>query len=184
MKLPQLDDQNKEELSMIEVAIAVLEVKGDVMYFNDLLEEVSNYLDMSDVEVEQKRAQFYTDINSRGNFISPIDSMWGLREWYPIDAINEELTYKNDETNVHTKIANDGFDEIVEEEDEDDDQLFTDNGLNDDDDDDEKEKDSELDEYENDLEKIALNEDDEETEDTDELDDLTILDEDDIDEDE
>lgn len=174
MNLPQFEKQDKEELSMMEVAVAVLEQKGDVMYFNDLLKEVTDYLGFSDDQVDANIAQFYTDINSRGNFISPIDGMWGLREWYPIDSINEELTFKNDESDVHSQIANDGFDEYIVEDEE---EELLEPKLPDLEEDEEEKEDNELGEYEEDLEELAIDDEDEEE---DEFEDLTITDEDDL----
>ncbi|WP_028273684.1 DNA-directed RNA polymerase subunit delta [Atopococcus tabaci] len=97
MELTQFEGQRKEELAMIEVAHAILEVRGEVMHFNDLLKEVAEYLELDDSQVEAAMTQFYTDLNIDGSFISLGEHRWGLREWYPVDSIDEELTHDNDE---------------------------------------------------------------------------------------
>lgn len=97
MELKQFDGQIKSELSMIEVAHAVLEQKGDVMDFTDLLSEIAGFLELSDSELENEMTQFYTDLNIDGSFISLGDNRWGLRSWYAIDSIDEELTHANDD---------------------------------------------------------------------------------------
>lgn len=118
MELKGFDNVNKKELAMVNVAKAVLDQVVDVMHFNDLLAEVSEYLELTDDEIEAEMAQFYTDLNIDGRFISVGDNRWGLREWYPVDSIDEELTQENDIELITPKQAADGFDDIehVEEE--------------------------------------------------------------------
>lgn len=118
MELKVFEGKNKKELAMINVAKAILDQVHDLMHFNDLLSEVSDYLEMSDEEIEDQMGQFYTDLNIDGRFISLGDNRWGLREWYPVDSIDEELTHDNDIELVTPKQAADGFDDLehVEEE--------------------------------------------------------------------
>lgn len=96
MELTQFDGQIRSELSMIEVAHAIFEQTGEVMDFTDLLKEISDYLDLTDKKIESEMTQFYTDLNIDGSFISLGNNRWGLRSWYPIDSIDEELTHDND----------------------------------------------------------------------------------------
>ena len=91
MALTQFDGQNKAELSMIEVARAILSDRHDTMAFNDLLNEVQSFTGKTDEEIRARLAQFYTDLNIDGSFISLGDNMWGLRSWYPIDSIDEAV---------------------------------------------------------------------------------------------
>lgn len=91
MKLASLQGYNKNELSMIEVAHAILEERGEVMSFNDLLVAVQDYLELSDEQLERRMSVFYTEINIDGSFISLGDNRWGLRSWYAIDSIDEEI---------------------------------------------------------------------------------------------
>lgn len=118
MKLKGFENTNKKELAMINVAKAVLDNVHDLMHFNDLLAEVSEFLEMSDEDIEKEMGQFYTDLNIDGRFISLGENRWGLREWYPVDSINEELTQENDIELITPKQAADGFDDLehVEEE--------------------------------------------------------------------
>ena len=34
--------------------------------------------------------QFYTDMNIDGRFLAIAENQWGLREWYPVEQIEEE----------------------------------------------------------------------------------------------
>jgi DNA-directed RNA polymerase subunit delta len=182
---------DKSELSMIEVAHAILEQRGDVMDFSDLVNQIQNYLGKSDGEIRDSLAQFYTDLNIDGSFISLGDNRWGLRSWYAIDSIDEELNHGLDEDDEDTprrrkrkkvnafingdEDAIDYNDDDPEDadlsDDDDDDDLF-----DDDDDDDE-----EISAYNSDLQEIGADtsEDDEEEVPENIEEDLTIIDDDD-----
>ena len=59
MEINVFEGVNKNELSMIEVAHAILEQRGDVMDFSDLVNQIQNYLETSDSEIRDSLAQFY-----------------------------------------------------------------------------------------------------------------------------
>ena len=93
MELNVFAGQEKSELSMIEVARAILEERGrgDEMYFNVLVNEIQNYLEKSNSEIRAALPIFYSDLNVDGSFIPLGDNKWGLRSWYAIDEIDEEV---------------------------------------------------------------------------------------------
>lgn len=104
MEIKAFDGVKKEELSMIEVAHAILEQRGDIMDFSDLVNEIQNYLEKADRDIREDLSQFYTDLNIDGSFISLGENRWGLRSWYPIDSIDEEITsFTDEEDEAHTK---------------------------------------------------------------------------------
>lgn len=111
LELKQFEGERISELSMIRVAKAVLEDKGEVMDFHDIYKLVSDFIGISKAEMERRMPQFYTDMNVDGEFISLGENTWGLRTWYPVDSINEVLTHENDEADVIPHISPDGFDE-------------------------------------------------------------------------
>ena len=111
LELKQFEDKHIDEIAMIDVAKAILEQKGEVMTFTDILEEVSKFLKISKKELERRIPQFYTDINVDGEFISLGENSWGLRTWYPVDSIDEVLTHENDELDIIPSISPDGFDD-------------------------------------------------------------------------
>ena len=156
MEISVFEGANKNELSMIEVAHAILEQRGDVMDFSDLANQIQNYLGKSDSEIRDSLAQFYTDLNIDGSFISLGDNRWGLRSWYAIDSIDEEdedtpRRRKRKKVNAFINDDEDAIDyndddpEDTDLSDEDDDDLFED-----DDDDDE-----EIAAYNSDLQEIG-----------------------------
>lgn len=91
MKIKALDGQKIEELSMIEVAHALLEQKGKEMSFEDILNTVQDYLKKSDADIKANVARFYTEMNTDGSFIPLGNNIWALRSWYAIDEIDEEV---------------------------------------------------------------------------------------------
>ncbi|UUX33177.1 DNA-directed RNA polymerase subunit delta [Fundicoccus culcitae] len=104
MALDELDGQIKSELSLIEVAYAIIVDHGDIIEFNDLLVQVQEYLGLTETQLESKMARFYTDLNVDGRFISLGENRWGLRIWYPIDSIDEEIITSSEEED-HPKRA-------------------------------------------------------------------------------
>lgn len=93
MELEVFAGQEKSELSMIEVARAILETRGrdHEMYFSDLVNEIQTYLGKSDAEIRQALPFFYSDLNTDGSFIPLGENKWGLRSWYAVDEIDEEV---------------------------------------------------------------------------------------------
>ena len=105
LDLKVFDGQDKSELSMIEVAHAILAHHGEAMAFVDLTNEVQQYLGKSDEEIRERLAQFYTDLNVDGSFISLGDNTWGLRAWYPFESIDEATVGENEEDRCADRAA-------------------------------------------------------------------------------
>jgi len=194
LEISVFEGANKNELSMIEVAHAILEQRGDVMDFSDLANEIQTYLGKSDSDIRDSLAQFYTDLNIDGSFISLGDNRWGLRSWYAIDSIDEEVNHGIDEEDEDTPrrrkrkkvnaFINDDEDAIdyndddpedTDLSDEDDDDLFED----------EDEDDEEIAAYNSDLQEIGADTGDDEEEIPGNIEeDLSIIEDDDEEEDE
>ncbi|AZP05698.1 MAG TPA: DNA-directed RNA polymerase subunit delta [Candidatus Jeotgalibaca pullicola] len=179
---------------MIEVAHALLEETGEVMDFNVLLVRVQEYLGMSEEELEGKMVRFYTNLNIDGSFISLGENRWGLRSWYPIDSIDEEIlsTIDEDEVRVRRKkrkklnaFATSDDDDVIDYNDDDPEDTFAS-------DEDEEEDEREVDEVVEDVDDEVEIDDDLDDNLDDELDDvpesieedLTLIDDDFEDEDE
>ena len=100
MELEVFAGQEKSELSMIEVARAILEERGrdKEIYFSDLVNAIQVYLEKSDADIREALPFFYSDLNTDGSFIPLGENKWGLRSWYGIDEIDEEIvTLEEDE---------------------------------------------------------------------------------------
>ena len=196
MELKKLDGINKNELSMVEVAHAILEAKNEVLDFNQLLVEIQEYMELSDEALEARMARFYTDLNIDGSFISLGDNRWGLREWYPIDSIDEEIATSMEDEEVkkprkkRKKVNAFGTeDDLIDYNDDDpeDEELLDDEDLDSDDLDDDMDVDlddddeDEIDAYRSDLNELGADEDLEDEVSVEE--DLIIIDDEDLDSD-
>jgi DNA-directed RNA polymerase delta subunit len=197
LELKKLDGINKNELSMVEVAHAILEAKNEVLDFNQLLVEIQEYMELSDEALEARMARFYTDLNIDGSFISLGENRWGLRDWYPIDSIDEEIATSMEDEEVkkprkkRKKVNAFGSeDDLIDYNDDDpeDEELLDDEDLDSDDldddidvdlDDDDEE--DEIDAYRSDLNELGADEDLEDEVSVEE--DLIIIDDEDLDSD-
>ncbi|WP_100401469.1 DNA-directed RNA polymerase subunit delta [Bacillus sp. FJAT-42315] len=177
MNLKQLSKEERKEMSFIEVAFIILEESKQPITFQEILNQIQQHLELSDEEVRQRMVQFYTDLNFDGRFITLGENRWGLRAWYPVDQLEEEVTTAVKTRKKKTKKAakEEELEEEVEDLDEaDEDFDFDEEDIDDLDDEDEIE---ELD----DLSEI----DEEDDEDEDDFDDeLVAEDEYDLDDDE
>ena len=197
MELKKLDGINKNELSMVEVAHAILEAKNEVLDFNQLLVEIQEYMELSDEALESRMTRFYTDLNIDGSFISLGDNRWGLRDWYPIDSIDEEIATSMEDEEVkkprkkRKKVNAFGSDDLIDYNDDDpeDEELIDDEDLDSDDLDDDIDVDleddvdeeDEIDAYRSDLNELGADED--LVDETSVEEDLIIIDDEDLDKD-
>lgn len=158
MELEKFKDANRNELSMIEVAHAILNEHGKEMVFADLVNEIQTFLGKSDQEIRERLPQFYMDLNFDGSFISLGENTWGLRSWYPYESIDEALVHTDDEDDEDrprkkSKKVNAFLDDddVIDYNDDD----PEDNDLDDDyDDEDDEDENRELKEYSRDLDDI------------------------------
>ncbi len=181
MQILSLQEYSKEqlqEMSLIEIAYELLKGRKEALPFKVIMDEITNLLDLSDEQVRAKIAQFYTDLNIDGRFLGLGDNTWGLRVWYPIDQVEEEVVTDIKPKKKKAKKASDDedldlddYDDLDEEDiDYDDIDDLEEDLLDEDDDDDliEDEEDLEDDLLDKD-EEFDLDDEDEELED-DELD--------------
>ena len=183
---------------MVEVAHAILEAKNEVLDFNQLLVEIQEYMELSDEALESRMARFYTDLNIDGSFISLGDNRWGLRAWYPIDSIDEEIATSMEDEEVkkprkkRKKVNAFGTeDDLIDYNDDDpeDEELIDDEDLDSDDleDDidvdleDDVDEEDEIDAYRSDLNELGADED--LVDETSVEEDLIIIDDEDLDKD-
>ncbi|MDT9026717.1 DNA-directed RNA polymerase subunit delta [Rossellomorea yichunensis] len=183
MSLKQLSKEELRQTSFIELAHEILTEKKKAMPFEDLVKEIKGLLEISEKEVRSRLLQFYTDLNVEGRFIAMGDNSWGLREWYPVDQIEEETvpTMKSSKKKKAKKKDDDDldledFDDLDDEDlDYDDlDDTDDDDDLTDDDDvdavDDDADEDLDIDEDEEELEIDEFDEVDEDEEEEEDLD--------------
>jgi DNA-directed RNA polymerase subunit delta len=133
----QYSQEEINEMSLIEIAYELLVEKNHAVSFNDIMDEVSSLSGLTDQQVKAKIAQFYTELNIDGRFLAIGENQWGLRVWYPVDQVVEEIVNpakakkkKKAKKVVEEELAFDDPEEIIDDLD------ILDEDLDEDDDDD------------------------------------------------
>ncbi|USK85020.1 DNA-directed RNA polymerase subunit delta [Peribacillus asahii] len=121
MSLQQCSKEQLAEMSLIELAYDLLVEKNEPIFFNDLVAEMAALKGVSKEELAAKIAQFYTDLNVDGRFTSLGENRWGLKIWYPVDQVEEEVVHtdkpkKKKKSKKAAAAVVDGFDELDDEE--------------------------------------------------------------------
>ncbi|WP_173918553.1 DNA-directed RNA polymerase subunit delta [Halobacillus sp. Marseille-Q1614] len=137
MTIKEMSREQIEETSMIELAVAILEEEREAMDFNEIFERIASLKGFTAAQKETNIAQFYTDLNVDGGFMTIGTNRWGLKTWYPVEQMEEEIaTLPQKRKKKKKKVANlledelgvEGFDDEIEE-DLDDDLDLTDEDL-------------------------------------------------------
>jgi len=122
LEFEKFKNQNKDELSLIEVAYEILDTsKKEAMNFSDIVNKIQDYLGRSDDDVKESLPQFYTDLNNDGSFLSLGENVWGLRKWYPFDSVDEEVNHPEDNGTENTHKAAQKVNAFMSDDAEDDD---------------------------------------------------------------
>ncbi|WLR48897.1 DNA-directed RNA polymerase subunit delta [Halobacillus litoralis] len=147
MSLKEMSREQIEEISMIVLATKILEEEREAIDFNEIFKRIADMKGFTDAQREQYIAQFYTDMNIDGQFMTIGTNRWGLKKWYPVEQMEEEIANlpqkrkkKKKKKKKPSKLLEDElgvseFDDAEEDELEDDLEL-TDEDLDLDDDDD------------------------------------------------
>ncbi|WP_213422216.1 DNA-directed RNA polymerase subunit delta [Bhargavaea massiliensis] len=154
MNLQDLTQEQLKEEALIDLAFALLEERREPMEFPALMAELGRMVGLSEEETKERLVRFYTDMNIDGRFLALGDGRWALREWYPVDKIEEETapSVKTRKRKAKAKAVEDDDEEIIE-------------------DDEDVDFDEDFDEFAEDDEEEDFEIEDEEEEDVDELDD-------------
>jgi DNA-directed RNA polymerase subunit delta len=91
LSLAQYSKEELQEFSLMEMAFEFLKNSKQPIAFGDLVKEIKKAAGISEQEIQSRLAQFYTDINVDGRFLSLGSNRWGLRVWYPVDTAEEEV---------------------------------------------------------------------------------------------
>ncbi len=149
-KIAELSEETISEMAMIDLAHLILSESKEPIYYQDLIGKVMELKQVSQEEINQQLARVYTEMNIDARFACIGDNAWGLRSWYPVDALV-------DAANTGVSFDDEEFDEY---EDEDFDSEDFDDGDKATDEDEEEEED--LDEEEEEDEDLIAEDEDEE----------------------
>jgi DNA-directed RNA polymerase subunit delta len=180
LKFREMTTEQLCEESFIDLGYAILEEKHESLTLQELLDEIQALNGFKNTQMKKRTLQYYTDMNIDGRFLAISENRWGLREWYPVEQIEEETapTVKVrkkksksaagdddlDDTDEDEILFEEDFDEFVEDSDGDEEDF------DDEDDDEEEVKEIEVEvavdliETDDDFEIVEDEEDDEEDE--------------------
>ncbi|QLK86532.1 DNA-directed RNA polymerase subunit delta [Staphylococcus sp. 17KM0847] len=91
MKLQDYTQEMMDEKSFIDMAYTLLNEQNETMNLYDIIDAFKRIGHYEDVDIEDRIVQFYTDLNTDGRFLSVGDNVWGLRDWYSVDDIEEKI---------------------------------------------------------------------------------------------
>lgn len=91
MKIQDYTKEMVDEKSFIDMAYTLLNEKNDTMNLYDIIDEFKALGHYEDDEIENRIVQFYTDLNTDGRFLNVGENLWGLRDWYSVDDIEEKI---------------------------------------------------------------------------------------------
>lgn len=153
--------ENYSELSLLEVAVKILEEKNAPINIYDLIAEVLNRKGLTDDENKTLTAKLYVDITTSSKFVYMGDSNWDLKINQSLDEFDKDgsdFNSKEDyvEDEEETLDEDEELDDL-DEEDEDDDREDDDQDEEDDEDEDE---DDDREDEEDDLEDDDLDDED------------------------
>src|SRR5699024_7167509 len=123
---------SQEELKsmpMIELANLILFDEKEAIHFKKVFDKVAEIKEFPDEQRLDLIAQFYTDLNIDGRFVTTGDNLWGLKRWYPVEQIDEQVSNpskrkkkdkseEDDDLDIVDNEMDDLIDEFDEEEDE------------------------------------------------------------------
>ncbi|UJL46008.1 DNA-directed RNA polymerase subunit delta [Virgibacillus sp. NKC19-16] len=90
MSLKEYSHEDVKQIAMIELANSVLVDEKKSIHFKDIFDQVAKMKDLSEEEKTANIAQFYTELNVDGRFITLGENTWGLKRWYPVEKMDEE----------------------------------------------------------------------------------------------
>ncbi len=115
MKIRELTKEELIEESFVDLTYAMLEETHETKTYAELVAEIEKLLGLSKDDMKDRLVQFYTDLNIDGRFLILGENRWGLREWYPVEQIEEESAPTVKARKKKAKVADDeGFDDLDE----------------------------------------------------------------------
>ncbi len=90
-----LGKYSQEELkkkSMLELASIILKDAKKALNFNEIYDQIAEIKEYTQEEKDERVAQFYTELNVDGRFMTIGSNIWGLKEWYPVEQADEQVT--------------------------------------------------------------------------------------------
>nr|WP_285853813.1 DNA-directed RNA polymerase subunit delta [Oceanobacillus luteolus] len=77
---------------MLELASIILKDAKKALNFNEIYDQIAEIKEYTQEEKDERVAQFYTELNVDGSFMTIGSNIWGLKEWYPVEQADEQVT--------------------------------------------------------------------------------------------
>ncbi|KGA96042.1 DNA-directed RNA polymerase subunit delta [Alkalihalobacillus alcalophilus ATCC 27647 = CGMCC 1.3604] len=169
MKIADMRKEELAECAMVELAYLLMQEKNEAYEYYELINEVATLKGMSKTEVKERMSFLYTDLNIDGRFLTLGDNRWGLRSWYPLEQVEEEITSSVAKPKKKAKaLALDEEDDLLDEDFEEDEFEDLEDELDElsqeEDEDEEEEEEEVFKDQDTDLDDFAEGDDEEETE--------------------
>jgi DNA-directed RNA polymerase subunit delta len=186
VSLGNLSREEIKGMSMLELAKEILLEETKAMDFRDVYNKIAELKELTTEQKDDFLAQFYTDLNVDGRFITLGSNMWGLKRWYPFEQMDEDIQNEPKKKKKSKKKIVEEDDDLdidldddldLDLDDDEDDDLEDDDFIDIDDDDDDDDEEEEFDEIDD--EDYDFDDDEEEDIEDDELEELDELDEED-----
>lgn len=89
-----LKNYSREDLAgmaMVEIANIILEDANKAIDFREIYSKLAEFKGYTEEQKHDFFAQFYTDLNIDGRFMTLGSDKWGLKRWYPVEQIDEQV---------------------------------------------------------------------------------------------
>nr|WP_281380452.1 DNA-directed RNA polymerase subunit delta [Gracilibacillus halotolerans] len=77
---------------MVEIGMHILEDTNKSMDFRELFNKIAELKGISETDKDEYLSQFYTDLNIDGRFMTKGSNLWGLKKWYPVEELDEDIS--------------------------------------------------------------------------------------------
>lgn len=107
---------NQTKMALIDVAFDIMKngSSRELLDFRAIFTQVADDLGLSEAEKTEKITQFYTDLNIDGRFMCTPEKLWGLKSWFLVDQIDEEIVSTPKTKKKKAKAVEEDFDSIEE----------------------------------------------------------------------
>lgn len=90
--LGKYSQKELKKKSMLELASIILKDAKKALNFNEIYDQIAEIKEYTQEEKDERVAQFYTELNVDGRFMTIGSNIWGLKEWYPVEQADEQVT--------------------------------------------------------------------------------------------
>lgn len=91
MSLENYSREGLTSMAMVELASVILEDANKELDFREIFDKLTEIKGYKEEQKQDFLARFYTDLNIDGRFMTLGSNKWGLKRWYPVEQIDEQI---------------------------------------------------------------------------------------------